>query len=224
MGSAAFAQPAGSFNPVIAPVEKALTRVSLGPVVSAGAAAIPGGGGGTFSVGLGASVFDLWGVADVACEARQAKERAALGGDKVKAWGRVLERAQQPCRLLEQGWRPAYDFGAELGLTQPLFGSSGNGARAGRVGHLRAWFAPVDVWRLTLGLSASGLVGEDADGGSAVGLRLGPELAWHHRFGGFEGRGARHVFSAVLRPEVSLLRTQALPHQVTLGARFLFDL
>lgn len=201
---------------VMAPVEKALERVSFGP--HAGVAPTVGfdGPGVLLSLGFGAVVFDLWGVPDPVCEARRREERAALGGDRIKLWGRVLDRTQQPCRLLEQGWRPAYDFGAELGF--------GTGFGPVRTGQLRGYFAPVAFGDFTLGLSAAGVAGERPDGSSALGLRLGPELAWHRRFDRSEKVAARHVLSVVLRPEASLLSTDALPHQVVLGARFLFDL
>ncbi len=201
----------------MAPVQQMRSRVSVGPTVGVAPVLTTQGAQGLVSVGFGVGVFDLWGVTDPACEERRREERAALGGDRISAWGKVIERAQQPCRLIEQGWRPGWDLGLEVGFAPALLDG-----RQSRSAQLRAWFAPVSFWQLTLGASAAVVSGE-LQGERAVGMRLGPELAWHHRLGGPDAR-RRHVLSVVLRPEVSLVGTDVLPHQVVLGGRFLFDL
>jgi hypothetical protein len=209
----AVAQPPA---PVLVPVERALARLSLGPTVGLGPSVGTRGAGALASLGLGAMVFDLYGLPDPVCEERRRREREALGGGRLERWGELIDRAQQPCRSLDEGWRPAYDAGLEVGL--------GLGFSPGlpRHGQLRGYFAPVSFGRFTLGLSAAAVVADAADGGSAVGLRLGPELGWHQRLD--DGGHARHVLSVVLRPEASVVNTAAVPHQLLLGARFLFDL
>ncbi len=202
---------------VTAPAEKALSRVSFGPTVGVAPIVSADGAQALVTLGFGVGVFELWGVTDPGCEERRRQEREALGGDRIGVWGKVIERAQQPCRFVEQGWRPAYDGGLELGFTPAL------SSEQTRAAQLRGYFAPISFWHFTLGGSVSAVTGEREGAERAVGVRLGPELAWHHRFGGEQSR-ARHVVSLLLRPEASLVATDVLPHQVVLGGRFLFDL
>ena len=196
--------------PLLAPVERALERVSLGP--TAGVAATWAGRRPGLLVSLGASVavFDRYVVTDAACEERRRQERARLGGERFPVLGELMEAVQQPCPPLSKGWWPAGEGGLELGL------ALGGQTR----GQLRAYLSPLAFSWFTLGLSLSGVTGQDAEDDTQLGIRIGPELAWNLRFEG----NSRPVLGIVLRPEVSLVRQTFFPHQVVLGSRFLFDL
>jgi hypothetical protein len=197
---------------VVAPLERALERVSLGPAVGVNATMDRHGRpGALLTLGAQVGIYDRYGLTDEACEARRAEERRRLGGEKIKAWGDLLGSLQQQCRYVEQWWWPAYDAGVELGVAL--------GPATG--GQLRGWLSALSWRRFTLGVSSALLLGEDEAQSTALGLRLGPELAWHLRF---DGRRSRPVLQAVLRPELSLLREGVFPHQAVLGLRFLHDL
>jgi len=197
---------------VIAPLERALERVTLGPPAGlAGPADLQRSPGMLLSIGGQLTIFDRYALTDPKCEARRAEERGRLGGEKVKAWGDLMEVIQQPCRPLEQWWWLHSDAGAEVGF---ILGQRNEG-------QLRAWVSPL-AWRwFSLGVSSSVVVGEDEERDTAIGMRIGPELAWHLRF---DGKESRPVLQIVLRPELSLLRPSHFGHQGVLGARFVYDL
>lgn len=208
------AQPATAAQPVdvvIAPVERALERVSLGPQVGLGAVATPRGLGAQVTLGFAGVVFDRHVRTDPACEAARAEERRRLGGEKLKPWGDVVGALQQPCRPLEEWWYPGYDAGLELGL----------GLAEARGGQLRAFFAPLSWRRLTFGLSAAALLRVEDEQQNALGMRLGPEIAMHFR----QTHGDwRPVLTAFIRLEPTVLGRTAFPDQAVAGARYLFDL
>lgn len=207
-GDAAGAQPV---DVVIAPVERALERVSLGPQVGIGGVATLHGGGAQVTLGLAATVFDRFVRTDPACEAARAEERRRLGGDTLKPWGDVVGALQQPCRPIEEWWYPLHDAGLELGL----------GIGEAKGGHLRGFFAPLSWRRFTLALSASALLLPRDEAASAFGLRLGPEVAVHFR----QTHGDwRPVLTGFLRLEPTVLGRSDFADQAVLGVRYLFDL
>ncbi len=199
---------------VIAPVERALERVSFGPQVGIAATASTRGVGAMATLGFSGMVFDRFVRTDPQCEAARREERRRLGGEKVKPWGDVVESLQQPCRAIEQWWYPKYEGGLELGL----------GIGDARGAQLRAFFARLSWWRLTVGVSVSAVPTTlDVDGTRTTlfGLRLGPEVGVHFRqtYGEW-----RPVLSAFVRAEAAVVGREHLPDQAVLGVRYLFDL
>lgn len=198
-------------NPFVAELERTLDMWSFGPNIGVGTRVTQSGVGAMLTLGASAAVFDREAITDPACEARQAEERKALGGEAVGPWGELIEGAQQECRVIEEHWYVDHEFGAEVGLVL----SPARGVE------LRTWTAPWSWRYVSLGASVSGAFGDDPGGGTAFGARIGPELSAHLRFG---SPGWRPLASAFLRLEVTALRRDVFGDQLVGGARFLFDL
>lgn len=196
----------------IVPVEKALERVSLGPILG-GAATLSTSGewGGLFTVGAAATVFDRFIIPNEECEARRAEERKRLGADKIPIWSDVVKAAQQECRPKAEYWHAAWDLGGEVGLA--------TGRSHG--GMVRGWLAPWGWQWFTLGASVTVPWTSEEVSGTTFGMRAGLEGAAHLRI--ISGTW-RPVVTLFVRPEATVLSRDAFADQLVLGARFLFDL
>lgn len=203
--------PVAAAEPRIVPLERALQGLSFGPTLSAEATRTRDGWGGVALVGLALAVYDLDAKTDPECEERRRKEREALGGEKVKPWGDVIKGVQQPCPSISESWWPRFESRFEIG--PGAWASKGTVFRGSAGGYGWRWFL--------LGGTLSGVVADDAEGDSVFGLRAGPELSAHLRFG---QKSVRPVLVLFARGELTLLRRDRFGDQVALGARFLFDL
>lgn len=203
--------PVAAAAPRIVPLERALQAVSFGPTLSAEASLAQGGAGAVGMLGLALVVYHRDAKTDPACEEHRRKERESLGGEAVKPWGDVIKGMQQPCPAISESWWPRVEARAEVGMGG--WKSQGVHLRGSGGGFGWRWFL--------LGATLAATWADDGAGETAMGLRVGPELSAHFRFG---RENRRPVLAVFARGEVSVRRRDFFGDQVSAGARFLFDL